>query len=408
MLTDRFYEELPELLGFEDIFSTGNYMDAPADWMIVVTDVVNSTTAITEGKYKQVNIAGAVAIAVAGNIVGHLRFPFTFGGDGVTAVLPPETAERTLAALADLRHTIRESFSLELRVGALPVSQVTAASYPVRIAKLRVSDKYTQAVFDGAGIAHAEDLIKGGKVPALEDRPNGTRARASTEGFSCRWRKIPSDPGEVAALIVEARESSPERRAWAVREVFYAIRDSLGGEERYHPVAAGRQELISRLDEIDHEARIHARTTGGTRIVIQRMWVRVQLAAVRLAVRWNLPLRYHHKSLNHIPQDNVNHADFRKYDGRLKMVLACSETGRRALQYRLNELEARGAIAYGLHITDHSLITCVMHLQAPDEVHFIDGGDGGYALAAAQLKQKLAAGLPFSPDDSARRHSKRE
>ena len=393
MLNDTFYEELPEIPGFDAILTPENYADAPRNWVIVVADVLRSTEAVAAGKYKQVNIAGASAVAVISNIVGHLRFPFTFGGDGMTAVLPPDTAETALDALRDLQSTIRRAFEIELRVGAITVGEVRAGRHEVRIGKLRVSEKYTQAVFDGAGIARAEELVKADTVPTATPHsaePAGNAAtRASTEGFSCRWRAIPSDPGETVSLIVEAVSNEPRERAAVSHEVLAAIRNSLGDEKQYHPVARGPQQAVEHLAEIDNEARLHARGRGGLALARQRAWVWMQLIAVKVALRWNLPLRYHYKTLNEIPRDNINHADFRKYDGRLKMVLACDSNGRQALERKLNELEHAGKIAYGAHISDHALITCIMHLRAPDEVHFIDGGDGGYTLAAAELKRKL-------------------
>jgi len=396
VLTDNFYQELPVITGFDAILTPENYADAPGDWVVVVADVLRSTEAVAAGKYKQVNIAGASAVAAISNIVGHLGFPFTFGGDGMTAVLPPDTAETALGALRDLQSTIWRAFEIELRVGAITVDELRAERHEVRIGKLRVSEKYTQAVFDGAGIAHAEERVKGGGVPAGTPRTteretaaqsNG-EIRADTEGFSCRWRAIPSGPGETVSLIVEAVSSDPRARASVSREVLIAIRESLGDETQYHPVAAGPQRAVEHLTEIDNEALLHARGRGGFALARQRAWIWVQLIAVQFALRWNIPLRYRYKALNEIPRDNINHADFRKYDGRLKMVLACTADGRRVLEHRLDELERAGKIVYGLHISDHALITCIMHLRAPDEVHFIDGGDGGYTLAAAELKRK--------------------
>jgi hypothetical protein len=391
---DNFYDELPKLQSFDEIFSASNYQDAPQEWIIIVTDVVNSTEAIAAGKYKQVNIAGVVGLAVASNVVGHLRFPFTFGGDGVTLLLPPGLAEPVLTHLLDLKETIQQSFGLELRVGSLAVRDVVLPERPVRIAKLQVSEKYTQAVFDGSGVAYAEELIKSGTglqsgAPQSESAsPHVKSAKADTSGFSCRWREIPSDPGEVVALIVDACGTDAGTREQAVRKVSEAVRLSLGEEDMYHPVANGRQLHVETRDEIDNEALVHTGGRRGFGLTVQRLWVRIQILAVKFALRFNLPLSYSHKTINQVYRDNITHADFRKYDGRLKMVLACSPDGRAALEGRLNEMEQAGEILYGLHVANHALITCIMHLRAPDEVHFIDGGDGGYTLAAAQIKNK--------------------
>ncbi|TVR91974.1 MAG: DUF3095 domain-containing protein [Spirochaetaceae bacterium] len=414
MQIDKFYDDLPELQRFDEIFSALNYHDAPKDWIIIVTDVVNSTEAIAAGKYKQVNIAGVVGLAVASNVVGHLRFPFTFGGDGVTLLLPPGLAEPVIAHLRDLKATIQQSFGLELRVGSLSVSDVVVPERPVRVAKLRVSEKYTQAVFDGAGVAYAEELIKGGTglesggaglgdgqsadVQPDAQQPDGAQsesassatraAKADTSGFSCRWREIPSGPGEVVALIVDACDTDPELRERAIRQVSEAVRVSLGEEEMYHPVATGLQQQIQTREEIDNEALVHTRGRHGFVLALQRLSISIQIIVVNIAVRLKLPLSNSHKTFSQVHRDNITHADFRKYDGRLKMVLACSPEGRNALVQRLDEMEQAGQILYGIHVANHALITCIMHLRTPDEVHFIDGGDGGYTLAAAQIKAK--------------------
>lgn len=394
MQIDKFYDDLPELQRFDEIFSALNYHDAPKDWIIIVTDVVNSTEAIAAGKYKQVNIAGVVGLAVASNVVGHLRFPFTFGGDGVTLLLSPSLAEPVIAHLRDLKATIQQSFGLELRVGSLSVSDVVVPERPVRVAKLRVSEKYTQAVFDGAGVAYAEELIKSGT--GLESggaqsegaEPSTRAAKADTSGFSCRWREIPSGPGEVVALIVDACDTDPELRERAIRQVSEAVRVSLGEEEMYHPVATGLQQQIQTREEIDNEALVHTRGRHGFVLALQRLSISIQIIVVNIAVRLKLPLSNSHKTFSQVHRDNITHADFRKYDGRLKMVLACSPEGRNALVQRLDEMEQAGQILYGIHVANHALITCIMHLRTPDEVHFIDGGDGGYTLAAAQIKAK--------------------
>lgn len=58
----------------------------------------------------------------------------------------------------------------------------------------------------------------------------------------------------------------------------------------------------------------------------------------------------------------------------------------------------RGQIAYGVHVSHQAMMTCLM-FNLQDHVHFIDGADGGYALAAKQLKDQLrtlSSGVPAS------------
>jgi len=44
-----------------------------------------------------------------------------------------------------------------------------------------------------------------------------------------------------------------------------------------------------------------------------------------------------------------------------------------------------------LHESREALMTCfVQKTNQSDHIHFIDGGDGGYALAAVSLKKQMA------------------
>lgn len=44
---------------------------------------------------------------------------------------------------------------------------------------------------------------------------------------------------------------------------------------------------------------------------------------------------------------------------------------------------------YGFHVSDRALMTCLVYEEQGRHIAFIDGADGGYALAAKVLKEKL-------------------
>jgi hypothetical protein len=82
-------------------------------------------------------------------------------------------------------------------------------------------------------------------------------------------------------------------------------------------------------------------------------------------------------------------SDFRKYDDTLRMVMACTPDQRAALERYLADQHGAGRLAYGLHVTDRALVTCVVFERMGRQVHFVDGADGGYAEAARGLKRRL-------------------
>ena len=89
------------------------------------------------------------------------------------------------------------------------------------------------------------------------------------------------------------------------------------------------------------------------------------------------------------------HSDYRKFDDALRMVLDCEPDQVARLKAYLDARHRAGELCYGLHESRHSLITCFVQSTAPGEhVHFVDGGDGGYAVAARQLKAQLSDSDP--------------
>ena len=86
--------------------------------------------------------------------------------------------------------------------------------------------------------------------------------------------------------------------------------------------------------------------------------------------------------------------DVRKFAGSRRMVLDVSPAAADAIEAMLMEEKAAGRIFYGAHRADAGLMTClVFDLAAADHVHFIDGADGGFCLAARALKHQVEESL---------------
>ncbi|MGC2123276.1 MAG: DUF3095 family protein, partial [Xanthobacteraceae bacterium] len=61
--SDAFYASVPVRRGFRSLMDAARYTPLPDDWAIGIADVVASTKAIAEKRYKAVNMAGAAVIA---------------------------------------------------------------------------------------------------------------------------------------------------------------------------------------------------------------------------------------------------------------------------------------------------------------------------------------------------------
>jgi len=68
---DHFYESLPILGDFAEAVKAENYRPLPDDWVVGFSDVVGSTQAVAQGRYKAVNMVGAGVIAAVANAVNR-------------------------------------------------------------------------------------------------------------------------------------------------------------------------------------------------------------------------------------------------------------------------------------------------------------------------------------------------
>ncbi len=99
--SENFYRRLKPLANFSEAFRFENYSPLPDDWLILMSDVVGSTKAIEEGRYKDVNMLGASTITAVLNAVSRLEIPYVFGGDGASLAVPPSCAVRAEEALRE-------------------------------------------------------------------------------------------------------------------------------------------------------------------------------------------------------------------------------------------------------------------------------------------------------------------
>ena len=73
---DGFYADIEAFDDFTRVANIENYQVAPADWHLIIADVVSSTKAIAEGRYKDVNMIGAACINAVLNISQKKGIPY--------------------------------------------------------------------------------------------------------------------------------------------------------------------------------------------------------------------------------------------------------------------------------------------------------------------------------------------
>src|SRR5271154_1985894 len=95
-----FYAAAPVFDSFVEVMAPSSYRALPEDWSVGFADVVGSTQAIAQGRYKAVNMVGAGVIAAVANALERRPFPFVFGGDGASFAISASDAARAGGAKA--------------------------------------------------------------------------------------------------------------------------------------------------------------------------------------------------------------------------------------------------------------------------------------------------------------------
>jgi hypothetical protein len=147
--SENFYHQMRGCASFSAALEDGCALPVPEDWLVIGTDVEDSTMAIADGRYKDVTVAGAIGTIAIANITGSLVFPFFFGGDGMVFLLPGRFREAVLDVLADVRETVKQISGLSLRAGLMTVGALRQRGHELLVGKVHLTDRYAQAVAGG-------------------------------------------------------------------------------------------------------------------------------------------------------------------------------------------------------------------------------------------------------------------
>src|ERR1700726_1905197 len=124
--SDTFYGGIAVFRGFARLMDPALYSPLPDDWSIGVADIVESTRAIAQARYKAVNMAGAAVIAAVTNALDGREFPFVFGGDGASFAVSPDDVEPARDGLAASAIWVKDDPNLAMRVALVTVKAVRA------------------------------------------------------------------------------------------------------------------------------------------------------------------------------------------------------------------------------------------------------------------------------------------
>ncbi|MGV1752160.1 DUF3095 domain-containing protein [Agrobacterium sp. CG674] len=382
---EEFLQNLPVFLHFEDVADPMLYRALPDGWALALADITDSTGAIDAGRYKSVNMAGAGVISGILNALQRHDLPFIFGGDGAVVAIAPSQVEAAREALSRVQTWVADDIGLTLRAAIVPLSAIREQGLDVRVARLQASDDVSYAMFSGGGNHWADEQMKNGLYLI---HPAEAGARPDLTGLSCRWDPIKAARGKVVSIIALP---GPNQDGQAFRDlvaeiVALANDDGRGG----HPVPAEGPPLGFIKEGLFLEAKALSNYRDRISQVRKLSWVLFQTAIITVLYRFRKtvgrfdPVQY--------KRSVASNTDFRKFDDGLKMTVDVDVDSLKKIRARLEGAAREGICFYGLHEQDTALMTCIVPSPlSKDHMHFVDGGEGGYAYAAANLKAQIQA-----------------
>ncbi|MEP4195086.1 MAG: DUF3095 domain-containing protein [Aliishimia sp.] len=374
---NAFYIDLKPISDFATLADPNVYAPLPNDWWIGTSDIIGSTQAVAQGRYKTVNMVGAAVISAQINAHEGASFPFIFGGDGAGFAVPPAWKDNAATALAAVQVWAREEFDMGLRVGMVRVSDIRAAGFDVTLARFQVSDGVDYAMFAGGGLSWAENQMKSGAfgVPEAE---KGTQPDLT--GLSCRWSHMPSRNGTILSLVIAPTEDAPGPAFAKLAHEVTMIAADLDRAGTPSPAQGPGSDWPPPGAVLEAHA-----SRGAGSVAKRRRQVLFETFIAWVLIKTGLKIGgFDARTYQRVVGGN---ADFRKFEDGLKMTLDCDPAHEARLIEVLDRGVTDGVIRYGVHRQDEAMMTCIVpSIMRDDHVHFVDGAAGGYTAAASHLK----------------------
>lgn len=382
-----YFKDLPTFNKFSAFVNANNFSPAPDNWLVVISDVIDSSFAVANGRYKEVNIVGASCITSVNNALSGCQFPFVFGGDGATLLIPAMYEETVKQVLINTRVLAQQEFQLDLRIGIVPISDIRKQGQDVLVAKFELSNGNVLAMFNGGGVELADHLIKADShahTYTLDTTESATPPDLT--GLSCRWETLKPRNDHMLCILIQPLSNEFDQRDLTYQTIMPLLMGIVGQEfQLASPVTQTNLQFKWPPQGIAIEAKI----SKGTQPFWQR-YLYLLFNSFIQAILEKFDLKAGAYNAPVYRNQLCDNADYRRFDDSLRLVLDCTNEQIEQIQQLLESHYQQGLLVYGLHKTDKALMPCmVSSLEKSQHLHFIDGNDGGFWSASIGLKKQL-------------------
>lgn len=371
-MNENFYLDLNPIDSLLQIGNDNIYKKAPEDWFVVVSDVIGSTQAIEKGKYKEVNMVGALSIISILNINKSIDIPFIFGGDGAFLLIPKSIYEQSKQALLSIKKIALETYSLVLRVGIIAIKDICSQNKQILVSKYLVSKDYSQVIIKGGGLEFADTLLKSSDKYLIKESLDPLY-QVDISGLECRWKAIKTPKEENLSILIKAFDES------YYEKILSDLDKILGNNTNRHPIIEGNLKL-SFDNNLKTEASLYTKNTISRFLIILKLKLINSIGAFLMANKISQWANYKKRI--------IFTSDTEKFDDMLRMVVATNFSQTKALETYLENEYKNKNLVYGIHKSNSSLMTCLIFQRHGKHIHFVDGSNGGYSLASKELKNR--------------------
>ncbi|MGK7370264.1 MAG: DUF3095 family protein, partial [Candidatus Halalkalibacterium sp. M3_1C_030] len=208
------------------------------------------------------------------------------------------------------------------------------------------------------------------------------------EGLECRWKEVKHSEKEVITLLVYTNPQKGNTKQ-TYTEIIKKLRDLFGFDFGTNPIDPKSLSMSFSLRQLMGETKL--RTFGMNFFERLKYIIRMEVEVLTGKLFMKLGYKSSKTDWSRYKKDLSINSDYRKFDDMLRVVIT-GETGKRKkLEEYLDKQFEASKLAYGMHITDAAMVTCMVFEYQQDHIHFVDGSNGGYVMASRQLKEQIKA-----------------
>jgi hypothetical protein len=189
------------------------------------------------------------------------------------------------------------------------------------------------------------------------------------------------------SLIVKAMGEETREAAQTYRDLIIRIRRIYGSDADSRPIHPSNLKMGVFGPHLSRERRVRTSGKSAASRLAYALDMRGKVFTGKLLIRLKAKTRT--TDWGRYKTELAENTDYRKFSDIFRQILSGNEAQRVELERYLADLYGKGLLVYGMHAAPTALLTCLIFSYNGAHMHLVDGGNGGYALAAAALKERM-------------------